>query len=38
MAIVVTVLGVLVVGTGVLMVRIGLFKAIIELWQMPRRK
>jgi hypothetical protein len=38
MAIAVAVLAILVFGAGALMVRVGLFKAMIELWKSPRRK
>jgi hypothetical protein len=37
MAITVTVLLVLIVGGGVLVIRVGLFKVCAELWNKPRR-
>jgi uncharacterized membrane protein YiaA len=38
MATAVAVLAVLVFGAGALMVRVGLWKALAELWRTPRRK
>jgi hypothetical protein len=38
MALVVAILAIRVFGAGVLMTRVGLFKALIEIWKMPRHK
>jgi hypothetical protein len=37
-AIVVAILAILVFGAGVVMTRVGLFTALIEIWKLPRHK
>jgi len=38
MGMVVAVLAIAVFGAGIFMVRVGLFKLFLEIWNMPRRK